>query len=306
MSKQGIINQDSIEQFASPHNSDPGKTPQDVLDVHHLSMVNSLQTTLEVHTLLKNYCKELARMITFDSLEYSFTELKQSFCHGQRATHELCYHLAIKEDSLGDLTFTRSLPFSDRELIIIESTLSILLFPLKNALSYQKAVHNSYICPLTKIGNRAAFDRAITREIQFSSRHLTPLSLLLMDIDFFKQVNDKYGHLAGDRILSELSMRLSALCRNSDLLFRYGGEEFALILSHTNEQGALQFAQRALHKVSDEPYVYQSHTMKLTMSIGLGTYASNDNESSLFKRADDALYRAKDFGRNRVEVQLRA
>ena len=154
---------------------------------------------------------------------------------------------------------------------------------------------------LTQVANRRHFDERIQEEVDRSRRYDRPLVLLMLDIDHFKKVNDTYGHPAGDAVLR----RVADVCRNStrtlDLVARFGGEEFAMLLPETDIPGALQLAERIREEIEALPVIYGRHTIRVTASIGLAATQNGDRTSEqLLKAADELLYAAKQAGRNRV------
>jgi diguanylate cyclase (GGDEF)-like protein len=155
---------------------------------------------------------------------------------------------------------------------------------------------------LTDLDNYREFRRQLTEETQRSSRYGRPFSLLMLDLDHFKQVNDTYGHLAGDEALRGLAALMRREVRPVDRIARYGGEEFAIILPETSTTGALATAERIREIVATRPIaVNGERQVALTVSIGVGTYPDDaDTEEKLVGAADQALYTAKSGGRNRV------
>ena len=128
--------------------------------------------------------------------------------------------------------------FSDGEIARLENFLCMLVYPLRNALQYHEAVLSSFTDPLTGACNRAAMQTAFERELNLARRQQTPLSVIMLDIDHFKKINDRYGHSNGDCVLRSVSQCVANTIRSSDMLFRYGGEEFVVLLSNTNRAGA--------------------------------------------------------------------
>src|SRR5262249_16366433 len=125
--------------------------------------------------------------------------------------------------------------------------------------------------------------------------------LLMFDIDHFKAINDKHGHLTGDYVLRELSRRLLARVRREELLARYGGEEFAAVLPETDLNGARTFGEHIRRIIGDQPFAYEGDTSPVTISVGVATVEGEDIDVTAFiKQADDHMYRAKREGRNRV------
>jgi diguanylate cyclase (GGDEF)-like protein len=156
--------------------------------------------------------------------------------------------------------------------------------------------------PLTKLANRRAFDESLAREVALATRHGKALSLLLLDIDHFKSVNDTLGHPAGDDVLSSLGLLLARQGRRGDVAARFGGEEFAVILPETTGERACVAAERLRKAVAAAPLGARVR-VPVTVSIGAATLGVPGGDAdSLVAAADAALYRAKSAGRNRVEA----
>jgi two-component system cell cycle response regulator len=162
--------------------------------------------------------------------------------------------------------------------------------------------------PLTQLNNRRFFDTQIRLHL---SRHIKggpPLSLLLLDIDHFKKVNDAYGHDAGDEVLREFARRLGLNVRAIDIPCRLGGEEFVVLMPETGAEDALNIAERVRAQVAAEPFaVSGGRTLDVTVSVGVSTSAGlGDSPEALLKRADEGVYEAKSAGRNRVILRSAA
>jgi two-component system cell cycle response regulator len=154
---------------------------------------------------------------------------------------------------------------------------------------------------LTQIHNKRYLQEALDREVLRARRHDRDLSLLMIDIDFFKRINDQYGHLAGDHVLRELAQAIQERIRRDEVFARYGGEEFAILLPETPLEGAVSLAEDLRVRVSEHNFVFQSEMIPVTVSIGCARLASGDGVASdLIQRADEKLYEAKRTGRNRV------
>ena len=153
---------------------------------------------------------------------------------------------------------------------------------------------------MTGATNRRHIDDALDRLTSTSRRHQQPLAVLMFDIDHFKHINDTRGHAAGDAVLRSLAQIIAKTIRRSDVVFRYGGEEFVVLLAHTDEEGARVMAERVRILVAASKDLRKDACPGVTVSIGIGTLAANDDVASLCHRADTALYRAKNEGRNRV------
>ncbi len=172
--------------------------------------------------------------------------------------------------------------------------------------SVQALYQAAYTDGLTGILNRGAFMQRAHEEFSFCKRNHALLSILMCDVDHFKRTNDNFGHLAGDHILKELSVIFAEQMRKEDLLARFGGEEFIMLLRETPSQAAENWAERVRQTVMQHPFTYQNNSIPTTISIGLCTQRiqSSDSLSNLIRIADDALYLAKQKGRNRLEVVL--
>lgn len=155
---------------------------------------------------------------------------------------------------------------------------------------------------LTKVQNRRYWEEQLKQEIHRAQRYQHSLSLILFDLDKFKDLNDKYGHLGGDFVLVELSSFISSLLRDSDLFGRYGGEEFGIILPDTGLEGAEEVAERICRAVADYPMLFNQQTIRTTLSIGVAEFVPKQHflHDDLIRCADMALYNAKRSGRNRV------
>jgi diguanylate cyclase (GGDEF)-like protein len=158
--------------------------------------------------------------------------------------------------------------------------------------------------PLTGVGNRRRFHQALEAECNRFSRYKVPVSVLMIDLDFFKEVNDQFGHPAGDAVLCRVAQQLQGSIRKSDILARYGGEEFAVLLPATMEHGARIIAERIRVTIEQQPIEVDGFRIPMSVSVGVASLskAGYTSPETLVKNADMALYQAKAAGRNRVEV----
>lgn len=182
------------------------------------------------------------------------------------------------------------------------------IFKFLSANCIEAQYHSTVYNAMTRDGLTGAFNKSylldsLQHEIARSLRCKRPLSVLLMDIDHFKSINDTYGHLVGDEILREFSNRLTNTKRPDDLLCRYGGEEFVLILGETELGQAVEIAERCREHIAQSPFTSAEGPIPVTVSMGAAELPLNDGPitpSGLLKTADDRLYKAKQSGRNRV------
>lgn len=158
---------------------------------------------------------------------------------------------------------------------------------------------------LTLLGNRHQFNNLFPAMVAHAAREGSPLSLVLLDIDFFKRINDEHGHAAGDRCLQQFAERMRQVFRrDSDALLRLGGEEFGVLMPGTTQEQAVQLGESFRAALAREGLTYDGHTLPMTTSLGVGCFDPQRDTSAeaFFKRVDDALYRAKSHGRDRVET----
>ncbi|WP_219095359.1 GGDEF domain-containing protein [Pseudomonas sp. UMAB-40] len=261
-----------------------------------------LQTSLEPQRILGLFFREIQRLVPLDALNYQHpaSDLRLEF--GQRGHHSVSYSLSHEGENLGELVFRRNQRFSENEQGNLESLLSALLFPMRNALLYRAATQSALRDPLTDTGNRIAMDQTLQREIEMSRRHLMPLSLLMLDIDHFKNVNDNFGHSAGDDVLKGVAASIKNQLRNVDMVFRFGGEEFLILLSNTSREAAAMVGERLRFAAQAQNYKADGNMIELTVSLGCSTLLPGESADSLLRRADSALYVAKREGRNRLAM----
>jgi len=181
------------------------------------------------------------------------------------------------------------------EHLVRERTLKL------EALNEQLMIANT-IDPLTNLYNRRYISSKISEEIQRFNRTKSPFCLIIMDVDFFKEVNDQFGHDCGDEVLVILSRLLHKEIRSIDTLSRWGGEEFLILLPDSNIESAIQVAERIRLKVEMQPFVYDATTFKLTMTLGISMSSEDLTVKTMIKKADRALYEGKQLGRNCVRM----
>lgn len=268
-----------------------------------LQLSSLLQTTLDLPRVLALFFEQAQRHLQITSLSYQHDKLIESISLGRAARHSAEYRLVTSQDSLGELILTRRKTFSEDELQLLEMLIACLICPIRNSLLYREALQSALQDPLTGVGNRLALENTLQREIAIAHRHGYQLSLLVVDIDKFKSVNDRFGHTAGDAVLKNVAAELMHCCRDSDATYhsyRFGGEEFVMMLNHTNNVGAKIAAERIRSRIQAMDTGYEQESIKVTVSIGIASLAEGDQLQSLFQRADEAVYCAKREGRNRV------
>jgi len=259
-----------------------------------------LQTTLDYQKVLTIFKREIADAVLVDSIHYSNPERELEFTVGREGQHTCQYQLNTNNENLGVMTFSRATRFREHELANIEALMGTLIYPLRNALRYRSALDQAYKDPLTGAGNRISLNESLAREMELAKRHDYDLSLLMLDLDHFKSINDRFGHLVGDEVLKAAVNKIKECIRQTDICFRYGGEEFVVLLNNANIANARLIAERIRMGVNELVIECEQGTIRPSLSAGLTILHDNDSGNDLIERADKALYLAKNSGRNKV------
>jgi len=224
---------------------------------------------------------------------------------GERRHHSARYDITIEQESIGTLSLCRRQRYSENDLFVIEQALGHLAPCLRSAAEVGELKRLVRSDPLTGLGNRPSLDEWLQRELARAARHGSPLSVLMIDVDHFKLLNDTLGHIAGDRILRSIATVLSTSTRASDLVFRFGGDEFTVLMPHTELAGAELAAAQIRANLARLPLESlgmnaEMRARRPDLSIGIASYREGDDDVSLLTRADRMLYEAKARGRGRA------
>ncbi|MHB1661977.1 MAG: sensor domain-containing diguanylate cyclase [bacterium] len=260
-----------------------GYTEEEMLSFHIWDIYSPVENNEK--SMIKEIAGRRLKGEKFDTTSYELKAVKKD----GKELWLLIYANTIlyKGDWSGLVTFT-----DITELIGLRKQLELEKELYKN-LSIEDA--------LTGIFNRRKFESSLEDSMKLAFRYKRPLSLVMFDIDRFKEVNDTFGHQAGDSVLRELTQLVGTALRDTDIIARYGGEEFMVIMPETDIRGANDIAERIRKTVENHTFKYAP---SITISLGAGMYADGEAPDSFVKRADDAMYKAKKSGRNRVEVLL--
>lgn len=209
----------------------------------------------------------------------------------------------------GDWQRQTSIPYDVQSLTYLGALLVMLLNNVGFVLMHKEratALQRELAArdPLTGLANRRALMEAMRHQVALAARRQTPLSLLMIDLDFFKQVNDRHGHMTGDAVLCAVAERIGQRLRAQDVFGRYGGEEFVILLPHTDAEGALRVAEDVRWHIERTPIVFDGAEIPITLSIGVHSRIPADGHDAgeaMLAAADRALYAAKASGRNRGE-----
>ncbi|MBC7329899.1 GGDEF domain-containing protein [bacterium] len=225
---------------------------------------------------------------------------------GCRAKSLLCVPVLINNEVKGiiHLDSIEKNAFDEEDLNFVQVLAKETAIAIERSLLYEEIKNLSVTDTLTNLFNRRRMEEDLRNELERSKRYTRPLSILMIDIDHFKNYNDHHGHQKGDELLREIAKLLRRNLRAIDKVYRYGGEEFLVMLPEVDKEGALACAERLRKKTEQEPFEGEEQSQpsgKITISIGVASYPlDGDSIEKLIEAADSALYRAKALGRNRV------
>ena len=212
----------------------------------------------------------------------------------------VCVPLVARAEPVGALTATSEAcnAFTDDDVELLEFVAKTIALDVENIRLRKMSVTD----PLTGAFNREFLQQRLPVELALAAQRKTPLSVAMIDVDFFKSVNDRFGHGAGDLVLAEIASRIRSAIRQNDVLVRYGGEEFLVMLPQANAERATDVAERVRRQVAQSPIDVDKTPIEVRISAGVAECRPNETTVDLINRADAALYSAKQAGRNRVEV----
>lgn len=300
---QNALGQTAATRVVPPQPVSPAT--QEGLGPKVLDLSTKLQTTLVLEQQLSLLGRALQGELSIDGLGYRPPTGNEDVHFERHSELAATYDLTLEGSSLGVLRVYRGEAFTEADTRELENLLCALMYPLRNALAYRQAVEMAMRDPLTGAFNRRALDDALDREVELARRQHLPMSLIVIDIDHFKKINDEHGHAFGDDILVAVSRAIENAIRRCDLLFRFGGEEFVVLASHANDKGAMLLAERVRESVAAIKMVH-GQDVQVTVSAGVADLRAGDDGRTLFGRADDALYEAKIRGRDRCVGTIKA
>ncbi|WP_018137911.1 MULTISPECIES: GGDEF domain-containing protein [unclassified Thioalkalivibrio] len=274
-----------------------------------LAFVQSLTATLEFDAVLQRLQEQLHTLLQHSGWIFYTDNEDQSWSGGEDDRHRIEYGLSYNGVTMGSLILMRGRRFSDAEQQQIEALLGLAAPALHNAHRFRRLMSNLESDELTGLGNRRAFEIQGAKWLADCRRQDRPLSVLAIDLDHFKRINDDYGHAVGDELLRRVADTLRTATRQSDLLVRMGGEEFLAVLPGADLACAMECAERIRTAIAsiratataDDASALQSEgVVKVTASIGVASVGRHTTLQALYQKADEALYAAKQSGRNRV------
>ncbi len=276
----------------------------DQLDFQNLTFLNSEQSLKEL------YSNQLEIRLSQDS-----AVINKIFPHSLRKVYSTALLPLVRENQiigslhLGSNNKQRFVP--GLATSFLQHLSSIIGICIENAITQEQFRLLSLVDLLTRTKNRRYFIQSLSKEIARATRSSNPISCLFLDLDHFKQVNDSHGHLTGDRCLQSVASSIKPLLRQSDVLARFGGEEFTIMLPNTSQSHAIEIAERIRKEISEIIVIDDfEHQFSITASIGVSTWQPDPKQSMTFEqiqdylinKADNGVYIAKDKGRNCVQI----
>ena len=237
-------------------------------------------------------------------LEFNEPSLSRVHANLNKSTKGFC----LQDNNSTNGTFVNNIRVQSKELNdgdVIRMGVVILKFLSSDnlELAYHERIKElKDIDALTQIFNKRVFMESLSREMDISKNERTPMGLNLFDVDFFKKVNDTYGHLAGDYVLSHMAKSISSSLPSHFIFARYGGEEFAIVMPGTNLRESFDFAEKIRLLILKTEFKYQNRLMPISISLGVAEYDGLKplKREDLIEKVDNALYQAKQSGRNQV------
>jgi diguanylate cyclase (GGDEF)-like protein len=255
-----------------------------------LILAEQLQTSLDLTSLLNMFSIEVAKIIDFSGLYFKKGNITAHVRGSKPAKNERLFELKINQKYIGTLTYAINTAISLTHYKILTDLHQLLIHPINNAISYQHAMSLAMHDELTSLGNRRYFDQQIKRAMHHANRQVSQLGLMVCDLDKFKAINDSHGHHIGDQVLIEFAKALKDSVRDSDSVFRFGGDEFAIVVEDASEKSLLIIEQRMTQALSRNPLLAK---YQVGCCSGFTFMSRDDNEKSFFERADAILYRKK-------------
>lgn len=267
-----------------------------------LQLSDLLSRNLEIEQIIETFMAEISGEMSFCGYRFKCDEIDTMIENGVIEGFNASYRLNLQNRLLGELSLFKLSSFNSRELCELEDLLCSLIYPLNNSLMYQIALKSAYRDPLTGLNNRTSMEKNLPREIDLAKRYGQSMALLMMDLDGFKQINDDFGHDVGDQVLREVATAIRRVVRNTDLVFRYGGDEFVGGLAQTDIHGAIDVSERIRSSIENLDLSAFGVSNRVRVSIGITLVRHGDNFLSTFKRADKAMYQAKLNGKNQIII----
>jgi diguanylate cyclase (GGDEF)-like protein len=258
-------------------------------------LIERLQTSLMLPELLQIFADEVANIVPINGI--SLETDNECFSSEQFKLEQCRFHsnLVKHQQSLGQISYASKRPLNQLQCQLLSKLQQTLFYPVKNALTFLQVQRQALYDHLTQLGNRGYFEQTLDCALIRAAKKEQALTLMVLDLDNFKQANDIWGHDQGDQVLVEFAYLIRNAIRKTDYAFRFGGDEFAIVLEGANELVATRIAKQISLAVAQSQQLNQ---VGVSCSIGYACRQQSDDRISLFKRADTALYKAKNAGKN--------
>ncbi|WP_407331173.1 GGDEF domain-containing protein [Enterovibrio sp. 27052020O] len=255
-----------------------------------LMVLQKLQGRLEIEKLFEVFTRELEKQIDIHRLIWEHDDISHIVRRGGSSDHRQTFSIKFAQSPLGMLQYSTPYQLDDDEISLIHTYHRLLAGPLSNAIEYCRVRNLAMLDSLTGLNNRTSFEQDLRQSLALTERKNHGLILMIFDMDNFKQVNDTYGHLDGDKVLRRFSLLLKEAIRASDRCYRLGGDEFAVLLTPATRESA-QLVNDRLKMLLSNDSLLTAHS--ISSSVGCSAYRQGDNVTSMFERADRSMYRNK-------------
>jgi diguanylate cyclase (GGDEF)-like protein len=267
------------------------------------ALVLKLQTTLNINQIIETFFNSLKSNMPTCGIEYEYPLLYKHIIYGLKTNSSYSYLIEVDNETWGNIVIYYEEDITRDEKITLDEFVSAVIFPLRNAIQHENAIivaaNESYL----GLPNWSLLQSQITREAKLAFRQNQTLSILLIDIDRFINLKKNNGLLFGDIVIRHVHETLQSILRNTDILYRFGYDQFSLILSNTNVSDATKIAERIRTSVADHELLNDNDKkVRMTISIGITELDHKDSVDTLYERAYNALKLAKKSGRNQVRI----
>jgi len=230
---------------------------------------------------------------------------QRAFAQNYKTNNCIIVPLICQDNVVGVLNLADKMEgnsFNNEEIALIELFSQLVGASIGNIKLFEKIQRQATTDGLTGLANHKTFYEVLEKELWRARRYGGQISLILVDVDDLKKINDSYGHRAGDKVIRQIGRKIKECIRQIDTAARYGGDEFGVILPNTSLSDAVVAAERMVEVVSHSPITWKKEHVALSISVGLGQYDANTNPEEITSRSDQALYAAKQAGKNTVRV----
>jgi diguanylate cyclase (GGDEF)-like protein len=295
--------------FSSLYTYDAGKEVLHLLRHNHPYMIARTVALREHLTPMILAIRQKKLLLVKDFAEWEVSEetsVARVFSRNYRSNSCIIAPLLSGEKILGVLNLADKIDSPsfdhDRDLPPVQLLCEMIGSAMSNIELYEEVQKQTQMDSMTNLLNHHAFYNLLDKEVHRTRRYGNNLSLLMMDMDNLKQINDQHGHLAGDAVLMHVTKKIIECIRDTDVAARYGGDEFAIILPNTSLSDAMHVAERMVSVISSNPVRFENQQLNVSVSIGLGQYHGNISVEKFMQESDTAMFEAKSTGKNRVHI----